>query len=96
MSDLEGIRARPRTFVGGRVVTIHTVGRYAVVEYINGDRRAGEVFYRPYVDGVDTHTSLRTLEEAFVLAFARGAHSDPNLADRRYAECACILLRSEP
>ena len=69
-SDLEKIIYSPQSFPCGKVITIHRIGRYAVVEYRSKrkDEQAAPYFH-PYVDGKDTCHSFRSLEASLVFSF---------------------------
>ena len=73
-ADLKIIRERPSLFVWGKIVKIHDVGRYTIVEHddypaTNANRESERSFY-VYVNGKDTHTSAPTMEQALLHAIA--------------------------
>jgi len=79
-TDLEEVRKRPTRFTWGKVIGIHTIGRYTFVEYFgrayeNG-HPTGEDETKPsfhiYVDGKSTSQSASTIESALVHAIALG------------------------
>lgn len=69
-----------RRFPWGPIQHIHRIGRYEVVEYLRDasnmhsddpDRtKHGTLHFHPFVDGIDTSRSYRTIEEAVVGAIA--------------------------
>jgi hypothetical protein len=77
-------------FHWGRVISVHSIGRYEIVEYaqlaVEGvtvtQRETGMSEFHSYVDGLDTHHSFATLEEAIVGAIAyvhEGANHRANI-----------------
>lgn len=75
-TDLEEVRKQRRRFTWGRVLEIHDIGRYTLIEYIANPGRMPEPDPKPkfhvYVDGKDTCSGTATLDEGLVLAIAHG------------------------
>lgn len=80
--SLAQIKESSRNFTWGKIINIHEVGRYAVVEF---EPKAVKVYregryvdekepkgFHAYVDGKDTNMGAATLEGAFLLAMAAG------------------------
>lgn len=73
-TKLDEVKKRPHTFIWGRVVKIHEISRYTILEYeervLNGKESTGRVLFHPYVNDEDLHTSCTSLESAIVHAIA--------------------------
>lgn len=77
-----------REFPWGPVVTVHSIGRYDVLEYLRDNSNLGNpdedsvaehgaTFYHSFIDGRSTSCSYRSLESALVGAIDT-ARSGPN------------------
>lgn len=87
-TDLETIRKYPRRFTWGKVVQIHDVGPYAIVE---SDNDKAERSFHVYVGGSDTHRSARSLDEALLTAIAHRAFENKNTAGQATWAMARII-----
>lgn len=93
-TDLNVIRRTPSRFTWGRVETIHDIGRYTLVEYIDTKEVSSThnaTLYHSYVDGKSTHSSHLSLEAGLIYAIAVGAIENVNDA-RHMARAACKVL----
>ena len=91
-TDLDVIRRTPSRFTWGRVVTIHDIGRYTLVEYVSqSSEKPPVVYFHSYVDGKTTHSSHTSLESGLIYAIAVGAIENVNDA-RHMARAACKVL----
>lgn len=68
-TDLEIIRNHPRRFTWGKIVKIHNIGPYTIVEYTDKSTKA--YHFHIYVDGKCTGTSTLTLDGALLSAIGR-------------------------
>lgn len=91
-TDLETIRTRPNRFTWGRVITIHDIGRYTLVEYVSQSHdKPSVVYFHSYVDGKSTHSSQTSLESGLICAIAAGSIDDAN-EPCHMARAACKVL----
>lgn len=65
---LEEIRKDSSKFVWGKVEKTYEVGRYAFLEYKDGE---GNTVFHVFVDGNDTNVGTRDLDKALLYAIAR-------------------------
>jgi|SRR6478752_4867938 len=97
-TDLEEVRKRPSRFTWGKVIGIHTIGRYTFVEYFgrayeNGHPTGGDETkpsFHVYVDGRSTSQSAGSIESALILAIALGK-LEVNHAGHMATACLKIL-----
>lgn len=102
-TDLDVIKNHPHRFVWGKIVQIHTLGRYTFVEYreyrytrgTQGDGSEGEISFHIYVDGRSTSHSASTLDSALIEAIALANQPDQNHAIWM-ARAAKMLLLQPP
>lgn len=86
-TDLSIIR-NPNTvhrFTWGRILTIHEVGRYTIVEFFpriipSQNIDSSKTEFHVYVDGKNTSISAGTFDQALVTAVAYGNIASPNQA----------------
>lgn len=75
LSQDERLKALKGEFNWGRVVDVHVVGEYQIVEYIDRNERdrtdKGETSFHGYIDWLDEHNSFFSLDEALVGLIAR-------------------------
>lgn len=98
-SELEDIRARRTRFPWGRVLALHDVGAFTIVEYEarpadNNPDKTRYVKFHVYVAGEDKHESFNTLEDALVGAVAYALNRNVNVA-RQAAHFATKILRPQ-
>jgi hypothetical protein len=89
-TDLKLVKKYPRKFTWGRVIAFHHIGRYDFIEYEgrwNG-KLSGTLSFHVYVDGESTSEGACTLEQALLVAIARGAPP----CDHRAAPYAALVL----
>jgi hypothetical protein len=99
-STIKDLKEAPGWFNWGKIIKIHEVGRYAVVEFepniVNVYRDGRYVKekeaqgFHVYVDGKDTNMGASTLEGAFLLAMAAG--NVPKNDAPCAARCAAKIL----
>jgi len=72
-------------FTWGRVVRLHVVGEYEIVEYIaeHVEETKDRTQFHVYVDGRDTNTSAASLDEALAIAISY-KYEGPNGRAARY------------
>lgn len=76
-TELAEVRSHRGAFTWGRVLQIHEVGPYAIVEY-DDEAHPGSLHFHIYVDGRDTSHSAPSLDAALAAAIAyrrEGANS---------------------
>ncbi len=97
-TKLEVIRKTPSRFTWGKIVKIHDVGRYTIVESDEEKLRgkampkATERSFHCYVDGACLGRSAPTLEGALVLCMAHGLLGSLNQSTDYMAQAALKLL----
>lgn len=75
LSKLEDINYREGTFEDkieyikadfswGRIINVHTIGEYQIIEYMPRNDKENKVLFHPYIKFNDTHTSYETLDKA--------------------------------
>lgn len=96
-TSLEIIRHSPRRFTWGRVIAIHDVGRYTIVEFEPTPTEGRVIDVKPktsyyvYVDGKDRRASTHSIEGAMLLAISRANFSDPGTGDLMVQAAAKLL-----
>lgn len=73
-TDLSIIRKRPGRFTWGKIIRIHDIGPYTIVEYTRkaiSNPALNEVRHHAYVDGEDTCNSAFSLDGALLIALGR-------------------------
>lgn len=77
-------RNQPEPFTWGKVLRVHRVGEYAIVEYTpNTPRNHDGPLFHPFIDGKDTNHSYHTLDAAVVGCIAL-KHDGLNTRADRY------------
>jgi hypothetical protein len=71
-----------KPFLWGAIIQVHTVGPYAIIEYlekvpVNRDDKTRRVMFHIEVEGKDAHRSYETLDAALAGAIAY-RHEGPN------------------
>lgn len=87
-TDLETIRKYPRRFTWGKVVQIHDIGPYAIVE---SEDDKGEHGFHVYVGGANTNRWELSLDAALLTAIAHRAFENKNTAGQATWAMARIL-----
>ncbi len=94
-TDLAALRNGTK-YTWGRLVAIHDIGRYTVVESVRdrGPDLEPVPMFSAYVDGRNTCVSSTTMEGALVIALAVGNTADINEAHHN-SRCAARILGVE-
>lgn len=82
LTQEERLKAMKGTFVWGKVIAIHTVGEYQIVEYVDKHHEDGEngISFHGAIDWADAHVSFNSLDEALVGLVARKYEGDNSCA----------------
>lgn len=72
-AQLSIVRAEPDRFCWGKVIKIHTIGPYDLIEYIPEEWMAasGKTRFQIYANEMDQQLSADTLERALLYAMGR-------------------------
>ena len=92
-TDLDAIR-NGNAFTWGKVVRVHEIGRYAIVEYLerkmNSRELSGHTLFHVYIDGKDRSRSCSSMEGAIVTAISYAAGYERTSTSGAYFICKML------
>jgi hypothetical protein len=85
-SNLKDLRGKPERYVWGKIVKIHDIGEYSIIESINtfGEQPTMETEYHPYINEKNCMHGFTSMDAALAHAIAYKHDGCNTRADRYF------------